>query len=85
MDSYYRDMNNEEKIIHWLETLVGRLDTMNNNLVSIIKLQQQGMSVIHGTTTARFSDSTEYEISECMEDNEGCIHHVHWCKGECNL
>jgi hypothetical protein len=83
--SYYRDLNENEKIIHWLETVVGRLDIINDNLVSIIKLHQQGISVIKGTTTVKGYDGVEFEINECMENNEGYIHHVHWCKGECNL
>ncbi len=83
--SYYRDLNENDKIIHWLETIVGRLDTMNNNLIAIMKYQQQGLSTIKGTTTVKGYDGSEFEISECMEDNEGYIHHVHWCKGECNL
>jgi hypothetical protein len=85
MSDYYRDLNENEKIIHWLETIVGRLDVMNNNLISILKYQQQGLSVVKGTTRVKFHNGEEYDISECMEDNGGYIHHVHWCKGECNL
>jgi hypothetical protein len=83
--SYYRDLNENEKIIHWLETIIGRLDIMNENLISILKYQQQGLSVVKGTTTVKAYDGSEFEISECMEDNEGCVHHIHFCKGECNL
>ena len=83
--SYYRDLNENEKIIHWLETVVGRLDIMNDNILSIFKLQQQAMSAFKGTTTVKGYDGVEFEINECMENNEGYIHHVHWCKGECNL
>jgi hypothetical protein len=85
MSDYYRDLNENEKIIHWLETIVGRLDVMNNNLISILKYQQQGLSVVKGTTIVYCDGGVSFEISECMEDREGYIHHVHWCKGECNL
>jgi hypothetical protein len=76
---------NDIQMVHLLETIVGRLDIMNENLISIVKLQQQGMSVIKGTTTVHCDGGVTFEISECMEDREGYIHHVHWCKGECNL
>jgi hypothetical protein len=58
---------------------------MNENLISVVKLQQRGMSVALGKTIAKFKDGAEMEISECMEDNGGYIHHLDWCKGECNL
>lgn len=85
MSDYYRDLTENEKIIFWMEKIVDRLDIMNNNLIAIMKYQQQGLSVVKGTTTIKGYDGTEIEINECMEDREGYIHHVHWCKGECNL
>lgn len=84
-DTYYRDMDNEERTIHWLETIVGRLDIMNNNIVSLISLQQHIISNTKGTTTIHCDGGHSFEISECMNNNEGGVYHVHWCKGECNL
>jgi hypothetical protein len=85
MSNYYRDMNDEEKIIHWLETIVGRLDIINDNIVSLIKLNQQAISAKIGTTTVTMPDGVEIEIDECFESNEGFIYHLNWCKGECNI